>query len=548
VIADERVDPEFGTGALKVTPGHDPLDFEIGRDHELPEPMVIAPDGRMNDEAGELAGLTQEEADARIVEWLRERELLEGREAYRHTVALCERCKTRIEPLISLQWWCRMDELKEPALEALRSGRVRYHPESQHRFAIDSLENAPDWNISRQIWWGHQLPVWECPDGHETVEETEPEACATCGSRELTRSEDVLDTWFSAALWPFAILGWPEETPELDAWYPGSLNTTSREIIRLWENRMIFSGLEMMGEVPFRHVIIHTTLLAPDGRRMSKSLGTGLNPLELIDQHGADATRYGLLKLSSTQDVRFSIGAVEEGRKLANKLWNASRLVLGAGAPQGSEAPEALEERWIVARLEQTRREVEQDLETFDFAHAVDRLYHLTFDDFCDWYLEAIKPRLSEPQVRATAFAALERLLKLLHPVMPHVTEEIWSNLPARETRLIVASWPEPDDRFAADATALERVQEASSIFRRSGLPTPLEGDELRIFEAVVRPERVKAGGDAQAEIDRLEREIARGEDKLANDRFVQKAPPEVVEAEREKLEKYRRELDAIRG
>jgi valyl-tRNA synthetase len=548
VIADERVDPEFGTGALKVTPGHDPLDFEIGRDHGLPEPMVIGPNGRMNDEAGELAGLTQKEADARIVDWLRERELLEGREAYRHTVALCVRCKSRMEPLISLQWWCRMDELKKPAVEALRSGRVRYHPESQHRFAIESLENAPEWNISRQIWWGHQLPVWECPEGHETVEEAEPGACATCGSRELTRSTDVLDTWFSSALWPFAILGWPEETPELDAWYPGSLNTTARDIIRLWENRMIFSGLEMMGEVPFRHVIIHTTLLAPDGRRMSKSLGTGIDPLDLIDQYGADATRYGLLKLTSTQDVRFSYGAVEEGRKLANKLWNASRLVLGAGPLEGSDAPEALEERWIVARLEQTRRELEHDLETFDFAHGVDRLYHLTFDDFCDWYLEAIKPRLSEPQVRATAFAALERLLKLLHPVMPHVTEEIWSNLPDRETRLIVASWPEPDDRFAADAIALDRVQEAASIFRRSAVRTPLEGDELRIFEAVVRPERVKAGGDAQAEIDRLEKEIARGEDKLANNRFVQKAPPEVVEAEREKLEKYRRELDAIRG
>jgi len=548
VIADERVDPAFGTGALKVTPGHDPLDFEIGRDHGLPEPMVIGPDGRMNEEAGDLVGLTQEEADARILDWLRERGLLEGREAYRHTVALCERCKSRIEPLISLQWWCRMDELKKPALEALRSDRVRYHPESQHRFAIESLENAPDWNISRQIWWGHQLPVWECPEGHETVEENEPENCATCGSRELTRSEDVLDTWFSAALWPFAILGWPEETPELRAWYPGSLNTTSREIIRLWENRMIFSGLEMMGEVPFRHVIIHTTLLAADGRRMSKSLGTGLDPLDLIEQYGADATRYGLLKLSSTQDVRFSYGAVEEGRKLANKLWNASRLVLGAGAPEGSEAPEALEERWIVARLDQTRSEMEHDLSTFDFAHAVDRLYHLTFDDFCDWYLEAIKPRLSEPQVRATAFAALERLLKLLHPVMPHVTEEIWSSLPNRETRLIVAAWPEPDERFAGDAAALDRVQEAASIFRRSGVRTQLDGDELRIFEAVVKPERVKAGGDAQAEIDRLEKEIARGVDKLANDRFVQKAPPEVVEAEREKLERYRRELDAIRG
>jgi valyl-tRNA synthetase len=549
VIEDERVDPDFGTGALKVTPGHDPLDFDIGRDHDLPELTVIGPDGRMNEQAGELAGLTQAEADARILDWIRERGLLERRESYRHTVALCERCKSRIEPLISLQWWCSMGELKQPALEALRSGRVRYHPESQHRFAVDSLENAPDWNISRQLWWGHQLPVWTCPDGHLTVEETQPDRCADCGSGDLERSEDVLDTWFSSALWPFAILGWPEETPELLAWYPGSLNTTAREIIRLWENRMIFSGLELLGEVPFRHVIIHTTLLAPDGRRMSKSLGTGLDPLDLIAEHGADATRYGLLKLSSTQDVRFSYGAVEEGRKLANKLWNAARLVLGAGPPANIEArPEALEERWIFARLEQTRAEIDHDLDAFDFAHAVDRLYHVTFDDFCDWYLEGIKPRLSEPQVCATALAALERLLKLLHPVMPHVTEEIWSQLPDRETRLIVARWPEADGRFSADVRTLDRVQEAAAIFRRSGVRPKLEGEEQRIFDAVVRPDRAKTDGDPTAEIERLRREIARAEGMLANERFTERAPAEVVEAEREKLARYRRELEALSG
>jgi valyl-tRNA synthetase len=546
VISDERVDTEFGTGALKVTPAHDPLDFDIGRDHGLPEPSVIGPDGRMNENAGELAGLTQEEADERILDWAKDRGLLVKREAYRHTVALCERCNTRIEPTISLQWWCSMEELKKPALEALRSRRVQYHPESQHRFAIDSLENAPDWNISRQIWWGHQLPLWECPDGHETVAETDPDACAECGSTKLTRSEDVLDTWFSSALWPFAILGWPEQTPELDAWYPGTLNTTAREIIRLWENRMIFSGLELMGEIPFRHVIIHTTVLAADGRRMSKSLGTGLDPTDLVEEHGADATRYGLLKMSSSQDVRFAIVAIEEGRKLANKLWNASRLLLGAGSAEGEPSPEAVEERWIFARLEETRREVDADLGAFDSAHAVDRLYHVTFDDFCDWYLEAIKPRLGEPQVRATAFAALERLLKLLHPVMPHVTEEIWSHLPDRDTRLIVAPWPELDERFADDVHALDRAQEAAAIFRRSGVRAELDGDDRRIFEAVVRPERVKIEGNAEAEIERLRKEIARAEGMLANERFTANAPAEVVEAEREKLERYRRELDAI--
>jgi valyl-tRNA synthetase len=546
VIADERVDIEFGTGALKVTPAHDPLDFEIGRDHDLPEPSVIGLDGRMNGDAGELAGLTQQEADERILDWIKERGLLEKRESYRHMVALCERCKSRIEPLISLQWWCSMEELKQPALEALRSRRVEYHPESQHRFAVDSLENAPDWNISRQIWWGHQIPVWECPDGHETVAENDPDACGECGSTELTRSEDVLDTWFSSALWPFAILGWPEETPELRAWYPGTLNTTAREIIRLWENRMIFSGLEMVGDIPFSHVIIHTTVLAPDGRRMSKSLGTGLDPLELIDAHGADATRYGLLKMSSSQDVRFAIGAIEEGRKLANKLWNASRLLLGAGAAEGGASPEAVEERWIFARLDETRKVVDADLGAFDFTHAVDRLYHLTFDDFCDWYLEALKPRLNEPQVRATAVAALERLLALLHPVMPHVTEEIWSQLPDPRTRLIVAQWPEPDERFAADLHALDRAQEAAAIFRRSGVRADLGGDDLRIFEAVVRPERVRTDGNADAEAERLRKEIARAEGMLANERFTSKAPAQVVEAERDKLERYRRELDAI--
>jgi valyl-tRNA synthetase len=551
VIADEEVDPEFGTGALKVTPGHDPLDFAIGRRHELPEPMVIGPDGTMSEEAGDLAGLTQDEASERILAWAKERGLLEKLESYRHSVALCERCESRIEPLISLQWWCSMEELKKPALEALGKRRVRYHPESQHRFAIDSLENAPDWNISRQLWWGHQLPVWYCPDGHFTVEEAEPEACADCGSTELRREEDVLDTWFSSALWPFATLGWPDDTLDLRTYYPGDLNTTAREIIRLWENRMIFSGLEIMGEVPFTDVIIHSTVLAPDGRRMSKSLGTGIDPLDVIADHGADATRYGLLKMSSTQDVRFSYGAVEEGRKLANKLWNVSRLLLTAtGAKEVEARPKAVEERWILARLDQTRAEVEAAFEAFSFSQAVQALYRLTFDDFCDWYAEAIKPRLydGDDDAQATALAALERLLKLLHPVLPHVTEEIWTSLPGRSTRLIASAWPEEDNRFAADTDALERVQDAAAIFARSGVVVDLAGDERRIFEAKVRPDRVQVNGNAEAERDRLRKEIARAEGILGNQNFVANAPPDVVEGEREKLARYRRELDALGG
>jgi valyl-tRNA synthetase len=548
VIADERVERDFGTGALKVTPGHDPLDYEIGRDHGLPEITVIGPDGRMNADAGpEFDGLTQEEADERVLRWLRDRGQLERREAYRHTVALCDRCKSRIEPRISLQWWCSMQELKQPALAALRDGRVRYHPESQHRFAIQSLEDAPDWNISRQIWWGHQLPVWECPSGHITVEESEPAACAECGSSELTRSTDVLDTWFSSALWPFATLGWPEETEDLRQFYPGDLNTTARDIIRLWENRMIFSGLELMGDVPFTDVVIHSTVHAPTGGRMSKSLGTGMNPLGIIDAYGADAMRYGLMKMASSQDVRFSEGAIEEGRKLANKLWNVSRLIITASegaAPD--ERPRTVEERWILARLSQAQRELDRLLGEFDFSHLVGELYHLTFDDFCDWYAEAVKTRLydGDADARATATAALERLLKLLHPAMPHVTEEIWSHLPDRQTRLIVSPWPEPGDD--TEAGALTQVQEAAEMFRRSGVRVPLAGDELRIFEAVVRPQKADGDGDAAAEIERLRKEIARAEAMLANARFVENAPANVVDAEREKLARYQRELDAL--
>jgi len=547
VIADERVEMDFGTGALKITPAHDPKDFEIGREHGLPEPSVLGPDGRVT--AAGLEGLKQDEAAQRILDWCKERGLLEKREHYRHSVAFCERCHTRIEPRISLQWWCSMDEIKQRPLEALRAREIVFHPESQHRFAIDSLENAPDWNISRQIWWGHQIPAWYCPDGHVTVAETAPDACAECGSAELTRETDVLDTWFSSALWPFATLGWPDETDDLKYFYPGDLQTTAREIIRLWENRMIFSGFELIGEKPFSNVIIHSTVLAPDGRRMSKSLGTGIDPLELIDKYGTDATRYGLMKNSLTQDVRFSYSAIEEGGKLANKLWNAARLIVtSCEGALPAEKPSSLEERWILARLSQTQRRVESLLAEFDFAHTMDELYHVTFDDFCDWYLEAVKARLydGDADARATATAALERLLKLLHPAMPHVTEEIWSFLPERQSRLIVAPWPEAGAEEGADA--LDRVQELAVMFRRSGVVPPLDGDEKRIFDAVVKPERAVANGNADAEIARLRKEVERAEKMLANERFVANAPAEVVAAEREKLERYRRELDAIGG
>ena len=545
VVADARVEREFGTGALKVTPGHDPTDFEIGRDHGLETLTVIGPDGRMI--APGFEGLTQQEADERILAWLEERGRLEGREPYRHSVGTCERCHTRIEPLVSPQWWCRMDELGRPAIEALRERRVRFHPESQHRFAIESLEHAPDWCISRQLWWGHQIPVWTCENGHQVSAWPPPETCPECGSGALERDHDVLDTWFSSALWPLATLGWPDETPELERYYPGDVNVTAREIIRLWENRMIFTGLFLRDEVPFTDVIITSTILAADGRRMSKSLGTGIDPMEPIEANGADATRYGLLKISSTQDVRYSVGAIEEGRKLAIKLWNVARLILQQSEGADPDArPSALEERWILARLDAARATVEDAWSRFDFSAAASALYHLTFDDFCDWYAEAVKSRLydGDEDARATALAALARLLTLLHPLMPHVTEEIWAHLPDRRARLIVSAWPEPDDAHADALTALDRVQEAARVFRRSGVRVELEGvEEQRVFAAVVRPERQRAAGDAQAERERLRREISRAEGMLSNERFVANAPAEVVDAERSKLERYRGEL-----
>jgi valyl-tRNA synthetase len=551
IIGDERVDPEFGTGALKITPGHDATDFEIGRDHSLPELTVIGLDGRMNEHAGDLAGSTQEDAEQRILDWLRDRDQLEKRESYRHSVGHCNRSKDRIEPLITEQWYVDMKDLAAPAIAAIREGRVRFTPENQAAVALDWLENIRPWNVSRQLWWGQRIPAWYCRNGHATIVESEPSECAECGSAELRQDEDVFDTWFSSALWPFATLGWPDRTRELDVYYPTDIVSTARDIIFLWVARMMMAGQELTGDMPFHDVIIHSLILAPDGRRMSKSLGTGIEPDDVIEQYGADATRYGLLKMSSTQDVRFSPGFIEEGRKLANKLWNVARLILkNADGVQPGARPQALEERWMIARLDAAHAQITDSIEAFEFARLAGVLYRTTFDDFCDWYAEAIKPRLydRDPDALATALALLERLLAYLHPVMPHVTEEIWTALPERSARLIRAPWPEPDGRFADTQPRFDEIRNAAEIFRRSGATVALDDDQRRIFEAVVKPERVRSDGDPTAEIERLRAEIARAEGMLGNQRFVDRAPGDVVEAEREKLARYRRELEALGG
>ncbi|HKI66505.1 MAG TPA: valine--tRNA ligase [Solirubrobacterales bacterium] len=587
VIADEHVDPEFGTGALKITPGHDPNDFEIGRKHGLEEIGVIGPDGRMNEEAGErFAGLSAAEAQEAVVAALREQGRLRDEEPYVHSVPFSERSGARIEPLISLQWFCRMDELAAPAIEVVERDEVRIAPERWKRVYLEWMREIRPWCVSRQLWWGHRIPVWYCDACEETyVAEQPPERCGSCEGP-LRQEEDVLDTWFSSALWPFATLGWPDETPQLRAFYPTSFLTTAREILFLWVARMVMMGLEFPGDVPFRDVYVHSVIQARDGRRMSKSLGTGVDPLEEIDKHGADALRFGLLAMSSTQDVRFSDAKVQQGADLANKLWNASRLILlGVAEVEAAPRPRTVEDRWLLSRLEATIASVTAKLEQYDFAHAASEAYAFFWSELCDWYLEIVKPRLYEREedVSATLLWALERVLGLLHPVMPFVTEEIWSYHPSRRGHLAVHSFPEADESLR-DAEAEAEVRAGIELTRRlrawrdlveapaaTVLPARAEGVEPQEFVGrLARFEFEPNGGDpvaavgpvkilASAAIDtaaiearlearreELRSEVKRAEGKLGNERFVERAPAEVVEEERQKLERYRAELEEL--
>ncbi len=596
IIADEHVDPEFGTGALKITPGHDPNDFEIGRKHGLEEIGVIGPDGRLTAEAGErFASLTAAEAQEAVVAALREEGALRAEEPYVHSVPFSHRSGERIEPLISLQWFCRMDELAAPAIEAVESDRVRIAPGQWKRVYLEWMREIRPWCVSRQLWWGHRLPVWYCDACEETfVAESEPERCGACGG-ELRQDPDVLDTWFSSALWPFATLGWPEDTPELRAFYPTSFLTTAREILFLWVARMIMTGLEFAGDIPFDDVYVHSVIQARDGRRMSKSLGTGIDPLEEIDVHGADALRFGLLAMSSTQDVRYSDAKVQQGRDLANKLWNASRLIL-LNAADGPKSQGALdisadqpggrvEDRWILSRMERTIASVAGKLDSYDFAHAAQEAYAFFWSELCDWYLEIAKPRLyeGEAEVSAVLLRLLERTLALLHPLMPFVTEEVWSFHPAREGHLAVHRFPEADGSLF-DEEAEAKVEVGIELTRRlrawrdmvdapaaTQISARIEGEpphefvgRLARFEfiadgngqiATVGPVKVMASPeiDAEAVAARLERrredlrsEVSRAEGKLANEKFVARAPAELVEEERIKLERYRAELEEL--
>jgi len=507
VIADDWVDPAFGTGAVKVTPAHDPNDFELSQRHNLEAVVVIDEDGNMTAAAGErYHGMDRFECREALIEELRQRGNLERTEPYVHSVGHCYRCHSVIEPYLSDQWFVRMKPLAEKAIQATRDGRVRFHPQRWTRFYLNWLETVRDWCISRQIWWGHRLPVYYCQDcGEVTVERQTPEKCSACGSPNLRQDEDVLDTWFSSALWPFSTLGWPEQTPELERYYPTNTLVTARDIIYFWVARMVMMGLEFMGEVPFSDVYIHGTILDEQGRRMSKSLGNGIDPIEMIETYGADAVRFSLVMLTAEgQDIKLSPSRFEMGRNFANKVWNAARFVLmnldGSGAPpQPARLTQArrFEDRWILSRLAATTETVTEALENFKMNEAAQTIYDFFWHEFCDWYVEMAKPRLlpeNDPDDAATArhtlATVLDHSLRLLHPFVPFMTEELWQklrdNAAARallwpdgndEEALITARWPQAQphlrDQTIEQQMALlqDMVRAARNIRKEKGIP-----------------------------------------------------------------------------
>ncbi len=458
IIGDEYVDMEFGTGALKVTPAHDPNDFEIAQRHNLDFVNVLTPEAKINENGGKYAGMDRYEARKAVVADLEKEGLLEKVSPYVHSVGHCYRCHTTIEPYLSEQWFIDMKPLAGPAIEAVRDGRVSFVPERWARIYFEWMENIRDWCISRQIWWGHQIPAWYCECGEMIVDVEAPEECPACGSGELRQDSDVLDTWFSSALWPFATLGWPSEADDLSYFYPTSVLSTARDILYLWVARMVMMGLKFMGDVPFHTVIIHPTVLNFEGRRMSKSLGTGVDPLDLIDRYGTDATRFGILvQTSQVQDMRFTEDKLEMSRNFCNKIWNASRLILMNldGYEEGAPEPQSVADRWILSRFEHLVGEVTASIESYQLSEAGKALYDFFWSDFCDWYLELAKAHLYgedaavRQRVQRILVHVLEGSLRLLHPLMPFLSEEIWQRVPGTGESIVISPWPEPAHRFA---------------------------------------------------------------------------------------------------
>ncbi len=603
VIADGAVDPSFGTGAVKVTPAHDAADFEIGERHGLAMPSIMALDATITGseiDAGKYEGLDRFSARAEIVEDLQAAGLLERVESHRHAIALSERTGAVIEPLLLEQWFVNMTSLAKPALDAYRSGRVRFVPERYGRTYEQWLSNIRDWNVSRQVWWGHQLPVWYTPAGDPVVAESEEEARheagARHGTRELTRDPDTLDTWFSSALWPFSILGWPEQTPELQCWYPSQTLVTGGEIIFLWVARMAMLGIYVMGGKPFTDVFIAPLVFDAQGRKMSKSLGNAIDPMDLSERYGADAFRMGMLRQLrlEAQEVRFQESRCEEARNFNNKIWNALRYVLQL--PEEPSPPAALPprnaltlaDRWILTLLHDAIVEVTRLLDAYDFGNAVERLWHFIWYEFCDWFVETTKMEGSRETRVAVLSFVLNNAMRLLHPFEPFISEETWLSLPHDGDTIVTAAWPDPlevpVDREAAARFALVRscivrlrderaaagvkpgrararspqglrryAQERDLIGHLAAVDlgetpsSPEEGsltDMLFDVHVLVPVEHLTTR--YRKECERLRAEVERGQKKLANEEFVRNAKPDVVEKEREKLERYRSELERV--
>jgi valyl-tRNA synthetase len=586
IVADAAVDPSFGTGAVKVTPAHDPNDFDIAQRNDLPLMNILNRDASLNDAVPqEFRGLDRYEARARVRERLHELGLiLKEERPYVHAVGHCYRCHTEIEPWISgKQWFVAVDRLKGPAKEAVADGRIRFAPDRWVKPYLAWMDNLRDWNISRQLWWGHRIPVWYCANGHQFASIEDPTSCAECGSMELEQDPDVLDTWFSSQLWPYSTLGWPEATKDLETFYPTTVLVTGYEILYLWVARMIMSGLYLVGDIPFENVVLHGLVRDAHGRKMSKSIGNVIDPLDMVDRFGADALRFSLARLATggQQDIPLSEEAVEGGQHFANKIWNAGRLVLNAyegGAPSLPPAERwTLTERWILSRNAACVEEVDAAVEDFRFSDAAQALQRFLWSEFCDWALELEKSRLSgAPEQRADAASVLawvlERSLRLLHPIMPFVTEEIWQRFDAGES-IVVAPWPSADDA-PRDAEAEEEfafLQDVVTEIRRlqtgapQGLGKAVDLDrswaerltpQLDDVAALTRAEiafadldgakarlRVANGVDVaplievkRKKLKEAREQLSRTRGKLANEGFVSKAPPAVVEGERAKV------------
>ncbi len=477
VIADTYVEMDFGTGVVKITPAHDPNDFEVGLRHQLEVITVIDESGIMNEKAGRYQGMTAAECRKAIVKELEEKGYLIKVEPIRHNVGHCYRCHTVIEPLVSMQWFVKMAPLAAPAIDAVRSGKTKFVPERFDKVYFNWMENIRDWCISRQLWWGHRIPAWYCADcGEVVVSREDPAVCPKCGSHHLRQDEDTLDTWFSSALWPFSTLGWPEKTPELDYFYPTDTLVTGYDIIFFWVARMMFSGIAHMGEVPFKNVFIHGLVRDAQGRKMSKSLGNGVDPIEVIDQYGADALRFSLATGNSPgNDMRFLEEKVQSSRNFANKLWNAARFIR-MNLSDGDVAltlPDTLgmEDKWILSRFNRLVKEVTDNLEKFELGIAVQKLYDFIWDSFCDWYIELCKVHLQGERAedaRRVLVYVMTGILKLLHPFMPFITEEIWQSLPHEGESLMISAWPVYTDflDFAAEEKEMERLMEAIRAIR----------------------------------------------------------------------------------